>query len=157
MVAPKGNQFWKLRSKHGRDKLFATPDLLWDAACEYFEWCDSHPWVVTKNKSRGRVKEKEESPTQCPYSITGLMGHLDVSKSFWIEFKKAANEDFLWVITRIENIIETQQLEGAIVGVFNSNIVARINGLVDKKENTVKGSVFTPMTIDEAKSIINEL
>lgn len=26
MAAPKGNQFWMLRSKHGRDKLFATPE-----------------------------------------------------------------------------------------------------------------------------------
>lgn len=28
MAAPKGNQFWMLRSKHGRDKLFATPEAL---------------------------------------------------------------------------------------------------------------------------------
>ena len=48
MAAPKGNQFWKLRSKHGRDKLFATPDLLWQAACEYFEWCDKHPWYKSE-------------------------------------------------------------------------------------------------------------
>ena len=40
MAAPKGNQFWMLRSKHGRDKLFATPEALWEAACEYFQWCD---------------------------------------------------------------------------------------------------------------------
>ena len=37
---------WMLRSKHGRDKLFATPELLWDAACEYFQWCDENPWVI---------------------------------------------------------------------------------------------------------------
>jgi hypothetical protein len=38
--APKGNEFWKLRSKHGRDKLFATPELFWQAALEYFQWND---------------------------------------------------------------------------------------------------------------------
>lgn len=38
-----GNQFWKLRSKHGRDTLFSTPEKLWEAACEYFEWAtDNH-------------------------------------------------------------------------------------------------------------------
>lgn len=42
MAAPKGNQFWMLRSKHGRDKLFATPEALWEAACEYFQWCDEN-------------------------------------------------------------------------------------------------------------------
>lgn len=30
MGAPKGNQFWKLRSKHGRDKLFSSPEILND-------------------------------------------------------------------------------------------------------------------------------
>ena len=53
-AAPKGNQFWKLRSKHGRDKLFATPDLLWEAACEYFAYCDKHPWKVVKDKTKYR-------------------------------------------------------------------------------------------------------
>ena len=40
MGAPKNNQFWKLRSKHGRDKIFKTPKILWEAACDYFEWCE---------------------------------------------------------------------------------------------------------------------
>ena len=43
MGAPKGNQFWKARAKHGRDKIFKTPDALWKAACEYFEWVDDNP------------------------------------------------------------------------------------------------------------------
>ena len=29
MAASKNNQFWKLRSKHGRDILFSSPELLW--------------------------------------------------------------------------------------------------------------------------------
>ena len=53
MAAPKGNQFWKLHSKHGRDTLFSTPDLMWEAACEYFQWCDDNPWRVVKNKTKG--------------------------------------------------------------------------------------------------------
>lgn len=35
MSAPKGNQFWKLRNRHGRSKRFASPEQLWEAACEY--------------------------------------------------------------------------------------------------------------------------
>ena len=32
-----GNEWYKLRSKHGRDKLFTTPELLWEAECEYLQ------------------------------------------------------------------------------------------------------------------------
>lgn len=143
MAAPKGNQFWKLRSKHGRDMLFATPDLLWEAACEYFEWCDKNPWRVVKNKTKGKTKEKEESPTQRPYTLSGLMLYCDASETFWREFKKANHKDFLSVIAHIESVIETQQLEGATVGAFNANIIARKLGLAEKQESTlnVKGSI----------------
>jgi hypothetical protein len=64
MAAPKGNQFWMLRSKHGRDKLFATPEALWEAACEYFQWCDENPWTTRKAIQRTmpvrRKKVKEQ-------------------------------------------------------------------------------------------------
>lgn len=154
MAAPLGNQFWKLRSKHGRDKLFATPELLWEAACEYFEWCDNNPWAVIKNKTKGKIKEKEETPTQRPYSLSGLMSYLNVSESFWKEFKKANHEDFLPITTRIEQIIETQQLEGAMVGAFNANIVARKLGLSDKQDINSKEDINAHITLKVVNSLI---
>ena len=51
MSSPACNQFWKQRSKHGRDMLFASPTLLWEAACEYFEWCEDNP--ITEPRSFG--------------------------------------------------------------------------------------------------------
>ena len=61
MGAPKGNQFWKLRSKHGRDKLFTTPELLWQAACEYFEWCENNPKIRLPKRAR-RDLSKDSNP-----------------------------------------------------------------------------------------------
>lgn len=149
MAAPKNNQFWKLRSKHGRDKLFESPELLWEAACEYFEWCDKNPWIkveqakqkpeVYKDK-KGNVKVTPQLfklPTQRPYTLTGLALYLDVSKNYWEEFKKASHEGFLGVITRVEETIYTQKFEGAAVGAFNANIISRDLGLVDKKEQNI--------------------
>ena len=43
MAAPKNNDFWKFRSKHGRDKLFESPELLWEEACKYFQWIKDNP------------------------------------------------------------------------------------------------------------------
>lgn len=135
MAAPKGNQFWKLRSKHGRDTLFSTPEILWEAACEYFEWCDKKPW-----KKNEAVKSGDKSgkiikvPTQRPYSMSGLCLYLGCNQSYFYQFKERCGEDFSNIITRIEDIIETQQFEGAVVGAFNANIIARKLGLADKKE-----------------------
>lgn len=153
MAAPKNNQFWRLRSKHGRNKLFASPELLWETACEYFEWCDNNPWINSRIKRKETVTEEEESPTQRPYTLSGLCLYLDASKEFWREFKKGEHKDFFGVISRIEEIIETQQFEGAVVGAFNANIIARKLGLADKKEHTGANgeSLFgnVPLTKDD--------
>lgn len=54
------------------------------------------------------------------------------------------DEDFLHVIARVEETIETQQFEGACVGAFNANIIARKLGLSDKQEvdHTTQGKPF---------------
>ena len=139
MAAPKGNQFWKLHSKHGRDTLFSTPDLMWEAACEYFQWCDDNPWRVVKNKTKGKIKEKEDSPTQRPYTLSGFLFYIGANNGYWSEFKSSQKyEAFSEVVSRIENIIETQQLEGAIVGAFNPSLIARKLGLAEKQDSTIK-------------------
>ena len=140
MAAPKGNQFWQQRSKHGRDKLFATPELLWEAACEYFAWCDDNPCCRYEAIKGGRrCGDIIDIPTQRPYSLSGLLFYIGACESYWRQFRAGEHKDFLTVITDIENVIETQQFEGATVGIFNSNIIARKLGLVDKTDVTTGG------------------
>jgi hypothetical protein len=130
MGAPKGNEFWKLRSKHGRDKIFTSPEILWEAATEYFEataartW-DTKDWV---GKDANEVTRKV-SP---PFLLISLCIFLDIDMETWRLYRQ--RKEFIGVITRIENIIFTQKFEGASVGIYNNNIIARELGLVDKKE-----------------------
>lgn len=129
MAAPVGNQFWKLRSKHGRDKLFQTPDLLWEAACEYFEWCDEHPLIEVDFK--GKDATRVEMPKMRPYTIHGLCIYLDCNTTYFNDFKKADHEGFSEVLTRIMEIIYNQKFSGAAAGFLNPNIIARDLGLRD--------------------------
>lgn len=142
MGAPKGNEFWKLRSKHGRDKLFETPELMWAAACEYFQWCDNNPWIKTDYK--GKDVEEVLIPTQRPYSLSGLCLYLNANSAYFRTFKSQLpkdEKDFNTVISAIEETIQTQQFEGATVGSFNANIIARTLGLSDHQnvDHTTKG------------------
>ena len=146
--APKGNQFWKLRSKHGRDKLFATSGLMWDAACEYFQWCDDHPWIREETTTRqGKdmpISDSKTLPTARPYTLSGLCLYLSCNTQYFSQFKKALpknEKDFSLVVTRIEQIIYTQKFEGAAVGAFNANIIARDLGLSDKHQTEHSGNI----------------
>jgi hypothetical protein len=167
MAAPKGNQFWKIRSSHGRDKLFATPELLWEAAQEYFNWVDAHPLykaeAIMSGKEAGKIIKV---PVGRPYTITGLLIYIDASESFWKDFRKASHEDFSSIISTIEKIIFTQKFEGAAIGAFNGNLISRELGLADKKELTGKDGErlipetqipnFDHLTIDQIESLLSK-
>lgn len=157
----KGNQLWKLRSKHGRDKLFANPKLLWDAACEYFQWCDDNPWISSKKTTfdKGEFSREtvEERPTQRPYSRGGFFIYINCSENWLSEFKKNASADFLGVIEEIERIIDTNQWEGASVGAFNPNIIARTLGLKERVDNTTNDKDINALTPEEAKQRAKDL
>lgn len=139
MSAPKGNQFWKIRSKHGRDKLFTTPELLWDAACEYFQWCESNPIEAEDNKGTKNVNKVKFNR---PFTRKGFCIYCDATEHWYTEFKKGLNQstdkDFLYICRKIEEIIDTQKFEGAAIGIFNANIIARDLGLSDRQELTGK-------------------
>lgn len=145
MGAPKGNKFWQLRSKHGRDKLFATPDLLWEAACEYFEWCEENPWYRKEAVKSGELAGTIISvPTERPYTLQGLCRYLNCSTEYLKHFEanNIDSEDFMPIITRIREAIYQQKFEGASVGVFNANIITRDLGLADKKDHTSNGETM---------------
>lgn len=166
MAAPEGNRFWELRSKHGRDKLFTTPELMWEAACEYFQWCIDNPWIKTEQSKLPPkpIKDEEgkiigftpnivELPTATPFTLHGLCSYLDCNTAYFRQFKgnlKAEDKDyegFSTVITRIEETIYRQKFEGAAVGAYNANIISRDLGLTDKVDSNIKVDSFD-ITLD---------
>ena len=139
MGAPKGNQFWKMRSKHGREKIFSSPKILWEAAQEYFQWCDDNPWHRNEVAKAGdHFGEQVTVEIQRPYTLKGLCIFLDVDENTFNNYgNKPEYQDFFSVVSKIRKIIYTQKFEGAVVGTFNSSIIARDLGLVDKSETDI--------------------
>lgn len=147
MAATKGNQWWKLRTKHGRDKLFADPQLLWAEAVRYFEATDERKWV--KKDWVGKDGDEVERETETPYTKSGLCLFLDCDWRTIEALKKDDNKDFLHIVTRIEQVIYTQKLEGAAVGAFNASIIARDLGLAEKTDATTKNETYVSLKMDK--------
>lgn len=137
MAAPKGNQFWKVRSSHGRNPIFATPDILWNACLEYFDWVEKHPLKESQAFAYQGDVQIKEIPKMRAMTITGLCIFLDIATVTWNEYR--TKEGFSNVTTRAEDIIRSQKFEGASAGLLNANIIARDLGLADKNELTGKG------------------
>lgn len=147
MAAPEGNQFWKLRSQHGRDKIFETPQILWEEACKYFEYCDDNPLQEEKALSDG---SKVQLNLLRAYTMQGLYFFLKVGSATWIDYRK--RQEFKEVIEDIEQIIYDQKFCGAAVNLFNANIIARDLGLVDKQTMQLSKAPeidYSMLTVDE--------
>lgn len=141
MSAPEGNQFWKQRTKHGRDKLFSDPEVFRIECEKYFQWCDDNPWVKNEAVKAGdRFGELVHVPTSRPYTIKGLCLFLNIDEGTLTNYEK--DNGFFGVISRVKDIIYTNKFEGAIVGAYNANIISRDLGLVDKADLTTKGEAI---------------
>ncbi|GAA2848677.1 DNA-packaging protein gp3 [Aminobacter aminovorans] len=147
MSAPLGNQFWKARSSHGRDPIFATPDALWGACGEYFEWVDANPLYEARPFAyQGEVKVENIARMRA-MTISGLCIFLGIARRSWDNY--CERDGFGDVTARVEAIIRTQKFEGAAADLLNTSIIARELGLADKSEVTGKGGAALTSTVDE--------
>nr|WP_319388749.1 terminase small subunit [uncultured Cohaesibacter sp.] len=124
MVAPKGNRYWAKRRRNGRNPIYETPDQLWRACVKYFEWVEATPIKQEEIiKYRDRYERIELNKMRA-MSKRGLYVFLGITRQTWDSYKDRG-EDFLTIITRVEDIIWDQKFTGAAAGILNGNIIAR--------------------------------
>lgn len=153
MAAPKGNRFWEARSSHGRNPKFESPEALWAACCEYFEWVEANPLYEVKAFAFQGVVKQESLPKIRAMTISGLCIFLDITRQTWGTFR--AMEGFSDITTRAEEIIYDQKFSGAAADLLNANIIARDLGL--KEQSQVEDVTPDKGDRDKRRSRIQEL
>lgn len=137
MAFEKGNKAWRARTKHGRDKIFESPEMLWDACEEYFDWVEDNPlWEGKVSVFKGELT-KYSVPKMRAMTINSLCLFLDIHINTWYLYRK--QYDFIDIVTRAEETIRAQKFAGAAAELLNPNIIARELGLSDKRDNTHSG------------------
>lgn len=155
----RGNQQWKLRSVHGREKIFADADLLRAEAMLYFDWCDRNPRMRAELVKHQGTAEQYDVPIGRPYTIDGLCNYLGVSGGYFRAAKanldvkigkklatvgeEALREAIAW----IEETTRNDQIEGGMVGQYNANLVSRLNGLADNVNNNMTGPAVLAISV----------
>lgn len=135
MSAPKGNQFWKLRAKHGNPHRYETPEDLWRVTCEYLELLEDNPIIITKaTQHQGcqvdLIEERPRAPTLC-----GLAAYMGISERT-LRRNYSNSKIHAEVMELIKDLMRSDKIEGAAAGVYNPAIIAREVGLSDKTETT---------------------
>lgn len=160
----KKQPIWKVMTSPcgGRPRRFEKPQELWDKFIEYCRWIDENPWQVTQVSSSvnendfGRRKNQNQgvSIKQRAYTLYGFCAYAGTYK--WGDFKRSylSKKGFSEVISAIEACILSQQVDGALLHQFDSNLVARINGMADRTELTGKDG--TPIERQPINVIISD-
>jgi hypothetical protein len=139
-----------MRSSHGRAPIFGSPEDLWSACCEYFDWVEENPLYEAKAFAyQGDVKV-ESLPKMRAMTVTGLCIFLDISVKTWAEYRE--RQDFTPITTRVDEIIRTQKFQGAAADLLNPNIIARDLGLAEKSE--LSGANGGPVQFQRIERVI---
>ena len=135
MGAPKGNQFWKARSKHGRNKIIESAEALKEACEEYFQWVEDNPLNEEKLFAYQGSVSKESCTKMRAMTIGGLCIFLDISLDTWIGWRNDKDKDFLDIVKWADGVVREQKFAGAAADLLNSNIIARDLGLRDTHDS----------------------
>lgn len=134
-MGAKGNRFWERRSTHGRKPIFESPNDLLEASLEYLEHCTENPLFEMKAFVVNGEVHQEPIYKMRAFTMGGLQIFLDIDRKTWANYK--AKDDFIAVISQIEEIIRDQKFTGAAAGLLNANIIARDLGLKDISETDI--------------------
>lgn|GEM_PF-1204519 len=124
-------RFWNARSSLGQIPDIKSPDVLWRAAQEYFEWVEDHPLFEEKAFSYQGKISVEKIARMRAMSVGGLCLFLGLSQEAFEQLGcKAA---FCAVVQQIKNVIAEQKFAGAAAELLNPTLITRDLGLTDRK------------------------
>lgn len=132
------------------------PRKLWLRAVEYFEFMRDKVWNhVELLKGGAAAGTPCNVPVQTPLQLRGFLVFAGLTRGQWQRYR--TDPDFADICDRIEMMIETQNIEGAMVGAYNGSFTARLLGLADKTEAAVEVHQPRDLTPEEAAAVVGQL
>jgi hypothetical protein len=133
----------------GRPRHFKSPDEIQAAFDEYVKWAADNPWhkqdFIRGGDSAGQIVYLEierpltevEFAVFCGLSLQGYLNYLN-------------RPEFVDIIRRVKSIMSAQRISGGVTGAFNGNLIARMDGLVEKTAIEHSGTLSIAEQIERA-------
>jgi len=152
-----GNQMWKLAQYPGVRKKY-TAEQLWDKFKEYIEVNAEYGWAKDDFIKSGPEAGKVVSVyIPNPPSIKAFCLFANIGESTYNNYRVANDVELREVALAIQDHIQGVQISGAATNTYNSNIVARWAGLVDKKELDLKSDISDDERADIIRNILEKV
>jgi hypothetical protein len=123
----------------GQPRKVKTPEELWLHFVSYRKSIEDNPRY--KVDYVGKDGNRVHTPLRVPLTIEGFKNYcygVFGCVRQYLENQHDLYDEYVDIVTRIKDEIRQDQIEGGMVGQYNSNITARLNGLADKTETQVR-------------------
>lgn len=135
----------------GKNKYIETPEKMWEYFLAYKKQVKSNPIRVQDyvGKDAEMVYREKERPLtidgfECWCHDNAIIS--DLSNYFANSDNKYS--DYSTICHAIKKAVRNDQIEGGLAGIYNPSITQRLNGLVEKQETEIKGSLSIPNVPD---------
>jgi len=149
----KGNEFWIFREGNGKFKTYTLKEWC-EVLVAYFEHMKTQKWdVLEPIKSGESAGTVMKIPVQVPLTRKGLAVFACISEDTIRNYasNKPPYIDYFEVTNAALQMIDNNQIEGALINAYNSNLVARIQGIKENTDVTTQGEKINHQTIDFGK------
>lgn len=118
--------------KISRDVVSTTPQELFQNGLDYFQWSDENP-IITKKKIMNGAKAGEHTEIEHhrPYTVKALCLYCNVTEEYLIDCRNSRDKtnDYYIVVTKLMYLIYAQNMEMAMIDVFNPIFTAKVLNL----------------------------
>lgn len=139
-----------------------TPSQVWEYAKAYLDYANGEKWTQSE-VIKGGVKAGTvvNVPVSNPLTLQSFRVFAGIgARTFarylgdYVDAKdvEGSHEPYYEIANFIRDIIQADQIEGAMVGAYDPRITATVVGLAEKKE--VTGKDGAPISIDQIKGMI---
>jgi hypothetical protein len=137
----------------GRPKAIESPEELKSLFEAYKKWIQENPYLV--HDFVGKDAVEVEKKKQRPLSWVGFEGYLARNGvlehlGHYEQNRGEAYTEYVPIIRALKKECSSDIIEGAMAGVYNANLAARLEGLADKKELEAQVNI-APITGMEIK------
>jgi hypothetical protein len=141
-----------------RPRKIKSPRHLQELFDEYKAWASVNPWkkqdFIRSGESAGQIIELEIDRPLTEYEFAAYLGFSRQGLRNYGEAK--GYENFFETYAKIQTEMTSQRVSGGLVNAYNANLVARIDGLVDKTAVEHSGDVGLAESLQASRQRKNE-
>lgn len=131
-------------AKVGAPKRIPTPEDFWGLFEDYKLDVLLNPILVHDYVGKDGVSVHREK--QRCLTMSGFENFLEDAYGIgavqqYLENREGRYGEFVSIVARVRREIRQDQITGGMVGIYNANITARLNGLTEKTETAVDASI----------------